>query len=283
MADAPAQSKLYFYFRIREPGAADRILIVDTQELTIGRSQESDLNAKYADVSRRHAVIQREANKFSVHNLSNSSSTFVNGRAVQSHVLKSQDAIRIGELEIAFVESTDNPAKLGPRLEYASQLKSFAPAANHGGNPEATILGVAAASNGADDGFAVGRAGDFGYGLDARDDAARAPRDLDLELDGFGLHDDREPVELTPEALAPAASAAPQPVAKGATPPPRKAPRTESADAWTLEEPRAERALCVNLEIEGLTPELRTLIGSLLGKVVSLPTLKIRVKGADLD
>lgn len=305
MSDASANTRRHRYFKLKEPGASDRILILDTQELTIGRANESDLKAKYADVSRRHAVIKREGQAFSVQNMSTSSKTSVNGNAAQTHTLKDQDVIRIGELEITFVESAANPATVGPRLEYASQLKDFAPGAMQGSNPEATILGVAhAEKENETQGFAVGRAGDFGYGLGALDEQSSEPRDLDLELDGFGLHESPEPVVMTPEALAPSAKPAPkQPPARekslaekhralempvAAKPPPIAKKAATPTDAWTLDDSDSEpnpsaSTLSLNLEIEGLTPDLRKAVGSLIGKIISLPSLKIRLKGSDLD
>jgi pSer/pThr/pTyr-binding forkhead associated (FHA) protein len=282
MANAAAKSRQQFYFLVKEPGAPDRILILDTTELTIGRSNQSDLQAKYAEVSRRHALLRRDGQKYSVQNLSTSSSTTVNGSAVKLHTLNDRDVIRISELELTFVASTENPATVGPKLEYSSQLKDFAVAGVQSENPEATILG-APLSDAADDEaeFEVRPAGEFGYGHAARSEVAAEPRDLDAELDGFGLHDVTEPVEMTPEALAPAA----RPVSKK---PPAAAEVLETSDgAWTLDElegdPEASPStLSLNLEIEGLTPDLRKAIGSLLGKVISLPHLKIRFVKDDL-
>jgi pSer/pThr/pTyr-binding forkhead associated (FHA) protein len=90
MSEEAAKSRRHVYFMVKEPDAPDRILILDTQELTIGRSNESDLQAKYAEVSRRHAVLKRDGQKYSVQNLSTSSGTIVNGAAVQHHPLSAR-------------------------------------------------------------------------------------------------------------------------------------------------------------------------------------------------
>jgi hypothetical protein len=42
------------------------------------------------------------------------------------------------------------------------------------------------------------------------------------------------------------------------------------------------QTLSLHLEIDGLTDELRTVFGSLLGKDLSLPPLRIRIKADDL-
>jgi hypothetical protein len=267
---------------LKEPGVPDRILILDTHELTIGRSNESDLQAIYAEVSRRHALLRREDQKYSIQNLSTSNSTIVNGSAVQLHTLSDQDVIRISQLEITFVESTENPATVGPKLEYASQLKDFAPAGMQGDNPEATILG-APLSDGMDDEaeFEIRPAGEFGYGQDTRAEEAHEARDLDSELDGFGLHDAPEPIEMTPDALAPASKRVSQ------NPPASVDESATSDGAWTLDELESvpetpPSTLSLNIEIEGLTEDLQKTVSSLLGKIISLPTLKIRFKKDDL-
>jgi pSer/pThr/pTyr-binding forkhead associated (FHA) protein len=281
MSDTSAKPRRQFYFLVKQPGAADRILILDTQELTIGRSNDSDLQAKYEDVSRRHAMLQRDGQKYSVQNLSTSSGTNVNGSAVTLHSLSNQDVIRISELEITFVESTENPATVGPKLEYASQLKDFALAGTQSDNPEATILGTPLSDEGGDEAeFEVRPAGEFGYGQDTGAEELPEPRDLDSELDGFGLHEMPAPVEMTPEALAPAV----KPVSKKPSARAGKPAKTDAA--WSLDEletvpETSPPTLSLNLEIEGLTPDLHKAVSSLLGKIISLPTLKIRLKSDD--
>jgi pSer/pThr/pTyr-binding forkhead associated (FHA) protein len=61
MSDAPASSRLHTYFVVKEPDVPDRILVFDTQEISIGRAKESDLQAKYPEVSRRHATPRSRA------------------------------------------------------------------------------------------------------------------------------------------------------------------------------------------------------------------------------
>jgi predicted component of type VI protein secretion system len=347
MSEKATKSRRHVYFMVKEPGAPDRILILDTQELTIGRSNDSDLQAKYEDVSRRQAVIKRDGQSYLVQNMSASSSTIVNGDQIQQHTLSNGDAIRISELEITFVESTENPATVGPKLEYASQLKDFAPGRIQGDNPEATTLGPAPAEEARDGGgFEVRPAGEFGYGADGSSGVSPEPRNLDLELDDFGLHETTEPVDMSLEALSPTANSVSQeppvveagppvaktnpPVAKTNPPPPvaktkspvakttppvaktkspvaktkppvakttppvaktkppvARAKRKAPDEAWTLDEedsaPKASAStLSLTLEIEGLTPDLQKTVGSLIGKIISLPSLKIRLKDQDL-
>jgi len=183
--------------------------------------------------------------------------------------------VRVGDVEIVYHETTRNPAQLGARAEYASQLKSFGgPAA--GASGDATILGLMDTVPGSDDGddddddFEVGPASDFEYdlhGMEAKAKAKPKPaaRNLDLELEdldagGAGAGG----VEEAPAGSAPAAR----------------------AQVWELEEgapgAAAAGALSLHLEIEGLSPDLRVLLSRVVGKVIELPGLRIRVKGDDL-
>ena len=73
----------------------------------------------------------------------------------------------------------------------------------------------------------------------------------------------------------------PPPVAR---PQPRPAARA-AAPMPALRSPRAARSgstLSLQLEIEGLSGELRRALEALLGKVIELPPLRIRVKTDDL-
>jgi hypothetical protein len=203
-----------------------------------------------------------------------------------SHTLKDRDVIRIAEIELTFIESPDNPASLGLKLEYASQLKEFGPAGMQGGNAEATILGIADTGEEDDLGggsFKVRPPGDFDlHGLESED---TAPRDLDAELDGFGLDDLHRP-----DPTGPPPSPGPPSAADSAPRPSPPAAGVESGlggEVLTLEEAdavpaRTAQTLSLHLEIDGMTDELQTVVGSLLGKVLSLPPLRIRIKGDDL-
>ncbi len=291
MSDAPASSRLHTYFVVKEPDAPDRILIFDTQEVSIGRAKESDVQAKYPEVSRRHALLSRDGKKSSVQNLSTSSQTLVNGCATQSHTLKDRDVIRIAEIELTFFESRDNPAKLGLKLEYASQLKEFGPAGMQGANAEATILGIADAGeedNVGGDSFEVRPPGDFDlHGLEAE---TTAPRNLDAELDGLGLDDLHVPDSTAPPLSSDQPSAVdPEPLPSPPDPTPAAGVGSgEGDEVWALQEADAipaktAQTLSLHLEIDGLTGELQTVVGNLLGKVLSLPPLRIRIKGDDLS
>jgi hypothetical protein len=93
-------------------------------------------------------------------------------------------------------------------------------------------------------------------------DADRVPvtRDLDSEIGTFGL-DDLDISNTPPASEAPVQPKAPL-------------PRGPSDAAGTLS---------LSLEIQGLEGDLRRVLESVMGKTLQLPSLRIRIKGDDLD
>jgi hypothetical protein len=279
-----ASTRQYAYFRVVEAGTATKILVFDTQEISIGRSKESDLRSESAEMSRKHAVLCRTRQGCSVQNYSTSNATVVNGAPVKTHLLCDGDVLKIADLELTYFLRPENPAGLGEKLSYASELKGFAPRVVQG-DGESTMLGMLDAGTGDSD-FVIRPAGEFEPGMRGEEGVNR-PRDLDLELEGFGLDNIEladDDLELEPVAAPPAAAAQP-----AAPPAPATAPVEPDLledDAWTLDDepsqPQAAGNFSLHLELEGLTPELQVTLRGMLGKVIDLPKLRIRIKGDDL-
>jgi hypothetical protein len=228
MTDAANASKRTL-LGLKEPGTAGRIVVWDTEEITVGRAPESDLVLEDIDASRHHVRFRRGVAGYEVQDLDTSNGTTVNKRPLtEPHVLQNKDVVRIGELQITFIETGKDPSALGLEVVYASQLKGFAggPA---GGDPGATTLGL---TEQAADAFSVGSVGDFGH----EPDPAQPAKNLDLEFEDF--------------------------VPGGMLPGPGGAAGT----------------LTLQLEIEGLTPDLRALLSAFAGKVIELPPLRLRIK-----
>lgn len=233
------------------------MIVWDTQDLSIGRAPENDLVFEHGELSRRQALLARADKAFVVKNLSTSNSTRVNGSPIDSHVLQPGDVMQMADIRLEFHRGPRNPATLGARLEYSSQLKDFAPAVASS-NPESTVLGlVDGLPEGPDDDFEVRPAEDFNYDLHGigGEKAAPAARDLDAEIEALSPDDLELPAQ---------------------------------DESWTLEDEAAETqgsapgTLSLELEIEGLEGELRRRVEDLLGKTLELPALKIRLKGKDL-
>jgi pSer/pThr/pTyr-binding forkhead associated (FHA) protein len=249
------QDRVYTFFVVKEPDQPDRILVWDTQDITVGRSVDNDLHVDHEEMSRRHTVFTRTAKSHAVKNYSTSNSTYVNDRPVKTATLANKDRVKIAEVEMIFY--------LDATVEYASQLKGFSSPGEAGSSsPDATMLGMMDSVDGEDD-FVVGAARDFDYDLhDSEGDLGEepAPRNLDLELgDDPVLSETAKAVER---------------------------------EAWNLEDPPAAKPVAaaagagetfsLTLEIAGLGPEQRRALESMLGKVIALPALKIRLKGEDL-
>ncbi len=256
--------RVHTFVVIKRGGKNEKIVVLDTQDLSVGRAPENDLVLEDAELSRKHAAFRRTESGWVVQNYSNSNPTLVNGEAVTSFPIKSKDVIKVADTELIYYQVAKNPVTLGLPVDYASQLKDFGP--NLGVDGEATILGDldALGGGGGDDDFVVGPLNNFADALeDVEPPASSGPRNLDLELADDGLKD----LDLDPATPAPAAAAT---------------PAQPALEAWTLDEKPASGTLSVHLEIQGLTGPQRASIEALLGKVIDLPKLRIRLKGDDL-
>jgi hypothetical protein len=269
---AAGSNRIHTFLLVKEPSKPDRIVVWDTQEISLGRTAENDISLDHAEISRKHAHFTRTGKSYVVQNLNASNGTLVNGEPVTTRALETRDVIRIADLDLIFVQSAKDPVALGVKVDYASQLKEFPGPSAFAGDGEATMLGLVDTFSDDDD-FEVKPAGEFAYDLHGMGeglDEAPAPRDLDLELEGFGLDD----LEVSEEAPA---SPAPRTPAK---PAPRAAAKPH---VWTLDEAAKEsETLSLQLEILGLQGELRQALLGLMGKVIELPAMKIRIKGDDI-
>jgi predicted component of type VI protein secretion system len=296
MAGATSKERVYTYLLLKGAGPAERIIVWDTQDVTLGRSPENDIAIDDAVLSRRHAEFYRADGAWAVKDLGTSNGTLVNGETIRTRVLVHKDVVRIGEIEVTFVQVAKNPAAIGKPVEYASQLKSFGGAAGQAKDGEATMLGLVQTLEMEaedEDEFVVGPPGDFDHDLAGmRGSAGRpAPRDLDLELGGGGAGADASPAPRAaakPAARPAPAAARPAPAASKewmlddiAEPAPQ--PRARPAErAPAPAAAPARRGLALQLEIEGLSGDLERSVAALFGKLIELPPLRIRVKGDDL-
>ena len=78
-------------------GGRTRLIVFDTQDLSLGRASENDISVDDPEMSRRHAVFKRSREGCSVEDMGTSNGTAVNGRAVQCAVLKHGDVLILQE------------------------------------------------------------------------------------------------------------------------------------------------------------------------------------------
>ncbi|MDH3520678.1 MAG: FHA domain-containing protein [Myxococcales bacterium] len=229
-------NRTYVLLKLKIEGQTPRVILLDTQDLSIGRSDENDLAIDDPEISRRHARFARVEGGWVVEDQGTSNGTAVNGVSAGRAQLASGDVIRVGGVEIVYAETTRNPAELGAQidLQYASQLKGFG-GKRAAADGDATILGLMDALPGDSDAetFQVRPAGDF-----------------DLDLNAMDADD--------------------------AMPP----PAAQASAVLDLDEAleSASRAFSVQLEVEGLTPDLEMLIRRLLDRDLALPKLRLRLK-----
>jgi len=72
-------------------------------ETVIGRVEENDLVIEHRSVSRSHAKIVREANRYRIVDLKSANGILVNGLEVESHILRPGDVLELGRVKLRFV------------------------------------------------------------------------------------------------------------------------------------------------------------------------------------
>ena len=265
-----ASQRLHTFFVVKQPNQSDRIVVWDTQDITLGRSADNDFVIDHAEISRRQAVFARLNSAYVIKNHSTSNPTYVNDQPIKAAELQTKDRVRVAETEMIFYRVAKNPATLGAKVEYASQLKDFASSGAQD-SPDSTMLGLMDMAGEDEEEFEVRPARDFDYDLHGMDagleeglGSAPKARNLDLEMDDPVLGDDAAGSSETWDLEDPPAQAQAQAQTQAAG-------RQASGGTFSL-----------NLEIQGLSPEQQRFLQTVLGKVIQLPALRIRLKGDDL-
>jgi transcriptional regulator with AAA-type ATPase domain len=73
----------------------------------VGRATDADIRVFDDAASRQHAVVTREDDAYVVQDLGSTNGTYVNGRRVERHVLKSGDEVAIRDLRLLFLDDRD--------------------------------------------------------------------------------------------------------------------------------------------------------------------------------
>jgi len=218
----------HLYFFIKEPEKTGRALIWDTRTLSIGRAPENDLTLEDDEVSRKHALLINEGGVCEIGDYRTGNGTFVNGQRVnQKQKIKPGDVIAIGKVQLEFRLGKEHPAKLGLRLEYASQLKT-AGLLPQGADAGSTMLGLVDTAPPRDDfvvvpqrsagvkAFVAGREGERDFQV----------RELDESLDKIELTFDGD-LDLVDLANAPPLG---EPFSEAAEPNPATAPAIDPVE-----------------------------------------------------
>ncbi|MDH3944707.1 MAG: FHA domain-containing protein [Anaerolineae bacterium] len=84
-----------------------QIFPLENPVTSIGRKLENDLVIQDMLVSREHARISYEKQKFMLEDLGSTGGTFVNGKRVEKSVLNQGDVINIANVALTFVNGRD--------------------------------------------------------------------------------------------------------------------------------------------------------------------------------
>ena len=96
------------------PSAGSRFLL-DQDEVTAGRHNDSEIFLDDVTVSRRHAVFTREGPEFTVADAGSLNGTYVNRDRIDKVTLKDSDEVQIGKYRLVFFagHSPGHPAATG--------------------------------------------------------------------------------------------------------------------------------------------------------------------------
>jgi pSer/pThr/pTyr-binding forkhead associated (FHA) protein len=96
----------YKLVRINDHFAGEEFVLSETHN-TIGRTDENFILLSDTSISRKHAVIRRQGDRYRVEDLESSNGTRVNGKEVRKPtVLKRGDRVEFGNVEFVFVDGT---------------------------------------------------------------------------------------------------------------------------------------------------------------------------------
>ena len=79
----------------KSSGQLTKLALVESS-YSIGRASDNQIVLEGAGVSRRHGVLNREGDDFSVSDLDSYNGIFVNGKRVKHAILRHNDEIRVG-------------------------------------------------------------------------------------------------------------------------------------------------------------------------------------------
>lgn len=146
-------AKVYIKFN----SAVIKEVLLNKEEMTIGRKPGNDIAIDHPTISGFHGKIRKENGHFVVEDLNSTNGTFINGRRIKSGELKDKDQIGIaGHILDFHMDDTSAPpanstAPSSPDLEKQKEIlrKGLGIGANNGNEPAPQIPGsIIAPANG---------------------------------------------------------------------------------------------------------------------------------------
>ena len=95
---------------VQKGQSAGSRFLLDKDEVTAGRHNDSEIFLDDVTVSRRHAVFTREGSVFSVADAGSLNGTYVNRDRIDKVTLKDSDEVQIGKYRLVFFSSHPAPA-----------------------------------------------------------------------------------------------------------------------------------------------------------------------------
>ena len=127
------------YLTIQLGSGEKQIIVWDTLDISVGRSDNQDIVIAEPEVSREHALFRRRGAACEVEDLKSALGTIVDGKTIKVHGLQHGNLIQIGTLGIEFGQSAE-PLARGRNVRFASELKEFGLSALEDG-ADRTMLG----------------------------------------------------------------------------------------------------------------------------------------------
>ena len=90
----------------------DSIFALEMEELSLGRDASNGLPISDPSVSRRHCLVRRDGDSYSIKDLESRNGTLINGKPISEHQLKNLDEVSVGDSVFLFV-TDDEPVRPG--------------------------------------------------------------------------------------------------------------------------------------------------------------------------
>lgn len=81
---------------------AGQRFLIHQDEMLLGRSGVCDIQFHDPKVSRQHALLRFYNDEYWIQDMQSSRGTIINGRRIQSHLLKNKDQVRLGDSVVIF-------------------------------------------------------------------------------------------------------------------------------------------------------------------------------------
>lgn len=99
-------SKFQFLLTQLNGEKSPQTFTIDQKAVTLGRSNEADIQIPSPTLSRKHILITRRGEECCVEDLQSSNGFFLNGVKIHSAVLRNGDTLQLGNIMFSFQEVT---------------------------------------------------------------------------------------------------------------------------------------------------------------------------------